>query len=527
MLLRPLLILFLLCPMAWAAPMLSEILTVNTGGLEDKDGDLSAWVEFYNPSSERISLQGLHVTNDPDNLTKYKMPRLFIQPESYGVLFLSGKDFSSIFNVEVHANFKVNDSDSYFALVDSDGATILDVFEDIEQRAGASYGRLAEPSEEPFALFKTPTPREANRDPILGVVADTKFSVDRGFYSESFQVEITTATEGARIIYTTSGREPSEGNLFTGPIEHVYEGPITISKTTVLRAAAFKDGFAPSNTDTQTYLFPEDVVDQEAMRTSITQSEVYGPQMMDALTSIPSISLAVEDLRSVTAGTSAGNDIEYLTSVELLQPDGSKGFQVNGGVSRFGGYFTNFEKKSFRLYFRKRYGASQLKYPLYKGHEMGIAPAEEFDAINLRSGSHDMNQRGAYMSNRFVDDTLLEMGHIAPHGRFVHVYFNGLYWGQYHLRERWNAAMFASYFGGDEEDYEAINGNNTGSEFLPGDPFDGSGDFWREALTLSKGATPFQALQNHIDFPSYFSFQLAWLSGDSESEFQSAGSENV
>jgi hypothetical protein len=246
--------------------------------------------------------------------------------------------------------------------------------------------------------------------------------------------------------------------------------------------------------------------------------------MLDSLTALPSISLAVEDLDVVTAGTSSGNDIEYRTSVELLNPDGSKGFQIDAGVSRFGGYFTNFAKKSFRLYFRKRYGATKLEYPLYRGHEMGIAPAEEFDALNLRSGSHDMNQRGAYLSNRFTDDTLLEMGNIAPHGRFVHVYFNGLYWGQYHLRERWNAAMFASYFGGKEEDYEAINGNNTGAEFLPGEPFDGDGEYWDEALDLADSATPFQVLQNHIDFHSYFSFQLAWLSGNCESEFQSAGS---
>ena len=519
-----LLLLILFSPLnAWAAPRLSEILTVNTGGLKDKDGDLSSWIEIYNPGEERINLQGMYATNDPDNLTKYTFSKLFINPGSYRLLYLSGKDFFSLFNVEAHANFKVSDSDNYFALVDTDGTTIIDAFEDIEQRAGNSYGRLPD-DEESLALFKTPTPLAANKDPILGVVADTKFSIDRGFYDEPFQVEITTETEGARIIYTTSGRAPSEGSIFTGPIEHVYEGPITIDKTTVLRAAAFKERFAPSNIDTQTYLFTQDVIEQDDMRTQITESAQYGPQMLEALNALPSISLAVENLNSVTGGNSGGNDVEYQTSVELLQPDGSKGFQVDAGVSRFGGYFTNFEKKNFRLYFRKRYGATKLKYPLFQGHEMGIAPAEEFDALNLRSGSHDAFDRGAYLSNRFTDDTLLEMGHIAPHGCFVHVYFNGRYWGQYHLRERWNAAMFASYFGGKEEDYDAINGNNTGSEFLPGEPFDGDGEYWDEALDLADSATPFQALQNHIDFRSYFSFQLAWLSGNSESEFQSAGS---
>ena len=111
-----------------------------------------------------------------------------------------------------------------------------------------------------------------------------------------------------------------------------------------------------------------------------------------------------------------------------------------------------------------------------RGHERGVAPVEEFDSLNLRSGSHDMKQRGAYLSNRFVDDTMLEMGGIAPHGRFVHVYINGNYNGQYHLRERWNAAMHASYFGGNEEDYDAINRNDNFTNDAKA--FDGNQDYW-------------------------------------------------
>ena len=510
-------------PSVWAAPVVTEIVAINTGELEDREGSLSAWVEIYNPGPDSIDLIGMYATNDPNELTKHLLPRLRIDSETYGILFLSGTGFASLFNVEVHTSFKFGGSDDYFALVAPDGTTIVSALEDIQHRADTSFGRL-DPSDDELVLFGTPTPRAANLDPILGVVADTAFSIDRGFYTEAITVEITTKTEGARILYTTSGRAPSEGTIFTGPIEHVYDGPITISETTVLRAKAFKEGYAPSNTDTQTYIFVADVVSQPEMSKTITESDVYGPQMIDALTSLPSISFAVEDLDDVTGGTSAGNDTEFLTSVELLNPDGTKGFQVDAGVSRFGGYFTNFAKKNFRLYFRKRYGVAKLKYPLYRGFESGIAPAEEFDAINLRSGSHDMRRRGAYLSNRFADDTLLEMGHIAPHGRFMHVYFNGHYWGQFHLRERWNDDMFASYFGGKEEDYDAINGNNTGSEFLPGDSFDGTDDYWDEALALSKGDTPFQAVQNHIDLKSLFSFQLTWLSGQCESEFQSAGS---
>ena len=173
------------------------------------------------------------------------------------------------------------------------------------------------------------------------------------------------------------------------------------------------------------------------------------------LKSIPSISLVVEN-----PGT-LNTDDERKLSVEMIFPDGTAGFQEDAGVTHFGGYFTNFSKKSFRLYFRSEYGAKKLRYPVFEGFDYDLPPAQEFDSLNLRSGSHDMIDRGAYMSNRFTDDSMLEMGHIAPHGRFVHVYINGIYWGQYHLRERWNASMASEYLGGSKQDYEAINANNT------------------------------------------------------------------
>ena len=50
------------------------------------------------------------------------------------------------------------------------------------------------------------------------------------------------------------GRQPSPAN------GTLHTGPIRISTTTTLRAAAFKDGFAPTNVDTHTYLFAEDVL---------------------------------------------------------------------------------------------------------------------------------------------------------------------------------------------------------------------------------------------------------------------------
>ena len=49
---------------------------------------------------------------------------------------------------------------------------------------------------------------QPNNEGIAGFVADTKFSIDRGFYDEAFEVEITSATPAAEIYYTRNGDPP-------------------------------------------------------------------------------------------------------------------------------------------------------------------------------------------------------------------------------------------------------------------------------------------------------------------------------
>ena len=378
--------------------------------------------------------------------------------------------------------------------------------------------RITNPSIGNPGFLGTPSPGTFNGDTFDGFVSDTTFSVDRGFFKTPFEIRITTDTADAEIRYTLDGTAPSRTR------GKIHSGPIKISGTTVVRAMAHRAGYKPTNIDTHTYLFPADVKNQPKMRTAITRSGVYGPQMADSLKAVPTISLVTSNTAFLNEG---GRNIreEYPSSIEMIFPDGTPGFQENGGLSNYGGRYTNFRKKSFRVAFRQKFGVGKLRYPIFDGfHYKHFPPAREFDAINLRSGSHDMSSRGAYMSNRFTDDSMLDMGNIAPHGRFVHVYLNGLYWGQYHLRERWSADMASSYFGGAEEDYEAVNANDNFRN--DEEVYDGSGQFWGETKSLLSRPNPFVNAADHIDIANIVDFMLLWVSGNSESEFRAFGSES-
>jgi hypothetical protein len=109
----------------------------------------------------------------------------------------------------------------------------------------------------PNVHFTDATPGSANTTEwYYDEVADTQFSVDRGFHDAPFAVEITSATPDAVIYYSFNGDEPGPGKGI------LYTGPITITNTTVLRTRAFKENWKATDVDSASYIFLNDVIYQ-------------------------------------------------------------------------------------------------------------------------------------------------------------------------------------------------------------------------------------------------------------------------
>ncbi|RED98378.1 putative secreted protein (Por secretion system target) [Marinoscillum furvescens DSM 4134] len=362
--------------------------------------------------------------------------------------------------------------------------------------------------------FYHPTPGTPNGNSVSGFTAKTIASHKGGFYEDPVELTLSAGAAGETLAFTLDGSVPSLTNgtlVRPATTSSIADTTFVIDRTTVIRSAAYQSDKWRNTISTYSFLFIDDVITSEVMNPEITGDERYSRSMREALEALPTVSL-------VMPNGAVNDDYLIATSVEWLEPGQSSSFQVDAGVRYFGGAFTDFDKENFRLYFKSEYGVSKLRYPLFEGFGRGIAPVEKFDQLELRAGSHDMVMRGFYMSNRFTDDTMLDMGNLNPHGRFVHLYINGTYWGQYHLRERWNADMHAQYLGGEKVEYEAINGNwNQGGWADPGEPYDGDGSFWETAKSLRED---FEAIQDYVDVAHYVDFMLLYMFGRSENEYR-------
>ena len=398
--------------------------------------------------------------------------------------------------------------------------------------------------------FLQPTPAAPNGFSTAGFVQDTRFDGDpaeyhgRGFYDAPFDVTIASATPGATIVYTTDGSAPTPSNgTQAAPVDESTPPSVAVhvAGTTTLRAAAFKSGYQPTNVDTQTYVFVEDVLTQDGAGLPAVwgptaadyrlDAEVIGPgdlfagqfaaTIRDDLTALPVVSLVLDaDDMFGPAGiysnaTGHGMAWERDVSMEYFQPDGNGDFQIDAGV-RIQGNIVRADhnpKRSFRVIFRSDYGDAKLDYPLF-----GESAVDRFDKIDLRAIYNDSWMQelhpvvtadtGQFVRDRFMQEMHRDMGYLAPRSKFVHLYVNGLYWGMYQATERPDADFAAEHLGGDKDDYDVVKHiKGSGAELV-----DGNWDAWNQMMAAAAAgpADPVQyaAIGQLLDLEAFADYML-------------------
>jgi len=499
--------------------IISEFLANNSTGIDDGNGSRSDWVEIHNPNDAPVSLVGYYLTDNATDLTKFQLPDISIPAMGYVLVFTSG-DGAPDAEGNAHTDFKISADGEFLALIQPDGVSIDDLFSPVfpEQFSDRSYGRDA--TGNGLFFFEIPTPRAANGSGAPGVVKDTNFDIDRGFYDAPFELIISSDTPGAEIRYTLDGTTP------TTTVGTVFDGnPIAISTTANVRAIGYLPGsdWLPTNVDTHSYIFVDDVAAQQPanppgwpldwgfddqvasndgnrgaedgivpsdyeMDPRVVNDDLNlrgeGYSMRDALLDIPTVSLTMRP-RDFVMGqddkTGGDNTSIYGTprlreektgAIEYILPDGTKGFQEDVKIETHGNSSRTpwrMQKHSIRITFSTEVGVGKLRYNLFPE-----SPVDTFNKLVLRacftdswalnswsSGGATTRYRpndSQYIRDVWMKDVMTEAGQSSGYGNFVHLYCNGLYFGIHNLAERIEDDWYAEHLGGEKEDWQ-INDN--------------------------------------------------------------------
>ncbi len=355
----------------------------------------------------------------------------------------------------------------------------------------------------------SPTPGGANGAGYLGVIEDTVFSHDRGFYDAPFDLTITAVgpdsvvDSEATIMYTTDGSAPTLNNGLE------YVGAITIDPLTLsnanagvvtVRAAAFRDEYFSSNVDTQSYIFLDSVLQQDGIGLPPSSSWGYAgsdwdidPSIVSAvgasnlkegLKSIPTMSLVMDWEELFGDGSSGdGHGIytqsegwrdksdERAASLEYFTDDLAEEFQIDAAVEIQGHSSAvrwRSDKLSFEIKFKQPYDTKLESDSLFGNSAIdGANAANSFDSLildaqyNYTFAVNNTTTQGPYATfihDQVVADLSNLAGGQAPHGRWVHLYINGMYWGVYNAHEKPTDSFAEEYNGGDKDDYLVVKG---------------------------------------------------------------------
>ena len=260
-----------------------------------------------------------------------------------------------------------------------------------------------------WVYFAEPTPGAANTTSGTGpMTPEVSFSEPHGYKTAAFELTLSCPDDpAATIYYTTDGSSPSVLNGTR------YAGPITIDRTTVVRAAAPATDTMLQRDTSATYLFLADILEQSAENRPAgfpasgaingqrmdygfrwkpaPESEDYARLVNGFTNGIATISIVTDtaNLFDPVSGiyvnaTGDGRGYERTMQIEQIDPvngasnefSAPAGLRIRGAASRGSGI----AKHSFRVFFRKEYGLNKLEFPLF-----GDEGTDVFDRFDLRT----------------------------------------------------------------------------------------------------------------------------------------------
>ena len=343
---------------------------------------------------------------------------------------------------------------------------------------------------------------------ITATAQNLMLSQKHGFYDKPFELTITDidniVSDGSKIRYTLDGSVPTAESA-------IYNGPISINGTTILRTAVVGSEGLLSNVTTATYLFPDDVLHQSdapegypmewgaystiegiapadyGMDQEMANDPVIASKIKEVLQSIPVLSIVTDKdnffshendeekggiyiFTGPPVGDPTGNGWTRPVNAELFGC--GHDFSVTCGIRLHGGHGRLAEKNpkhSLRLVFKKEYGEKTLKYPLF-----GEEEPNKFDQLVLRchfgnSWQHWMEsnrQKAQYTRDIWARRIQRKMGWTSVNALYVHVFLNGMYWGLYNIAERVDDQYGKDHLGGKKEDIDVIKIEEEGGNHI-------------------------------------------------------------
>jgi hypothetical protein len=462
--------------------VINEVMTANASAVPDPvNYNYSEWIELYNPGSQPVLIAGYKISNDPGRLNMWQVP---------GSMYIPARGFLIIWtdklNTGLHTNFRTRTNDEQIFL-SNNFDVLIDSVHIKKIYRNTSYGRYPDGSSN-WVNFLKPTPKASNTGEIASEQSPAPvFSLPGGRYSSAQTLMITNPAPSGRIYYTTDGSDP-------GPVSSVYTGSLTLGNTTAVKARIIEAGKIPGPAVTNTYFIREHTFTIPVISVSTDPANLWDPVK----------GIYVEGTNGIEGfcygKTNWNQDWERLASFEYFTPQGIKKINTDAGIKINGACSRTFPQKSLGVYFRDKYGADEIRYPLFESKN-----ADRFKSIMLRNSGNDFNRtqfQDAMMTTLIVGQMDIDYLGYAP----AALYLNGVYWGIQNIREKSSEDYLYTNYKLDQDSVDMLQGYNT---VLAGDNADYSALLAFLNSNSLAGSVNYNYVKSLMDIESYLDYQIA------------------
>ena len=418
----------------------------NGTNFQDENENYEDWIELYNANNFDVSLGGLYLTDDYDELLQWQISEQAVIPANgYLVIFADEETDEG----GLHANFKLGANGEELALVQvlNNEIVIIDSLEYSAVPFKASTGRTIDGGND-WMIFGESTPLASNENADL-YLAVPVISLANGIYTGSESVTITHPDPAVTIRYTTDGSIP-------GNSSDSYNNPITIDESGSLRAVAFRSGYAASEPATASYLFNVDH-DLPVLHIVTDPDNLFDDEI--GIYTVGTNGVAFDFCGDAEEANYNQDDWERPANLTLYKSDNSQAFQVNAGIQIGGSCSREQALKSLNIYLRSnQYGDKDIDYKLFPGKDY-----KKYKRLKLRNSGQD------FRSTMFRDAAVHDILHRVPDMTFqayqpAVIYINDEYWGIQNFREFYSDEYFDYEKDIKEEDLQLIKNPSMGTQ---------------------------------------------------------------
>jgi len=423
---RLILLTLLLCLAALPAGadvIINEIMTNNGVFI---DGERYDWIEVHNTGKAEVDLSGYGLSDSKKEPMKWTFPEgATIPAKGYVIVYCVGEEEALPRNTKTnfYAPYKLSDEGESIVLSNARGKQ-LDLVKYPAQYGNTTYGISSLTGK--WGFFDQATPKAANAKAIYHTRAERPvIETEAGFYdlSKGGSIQVVISGEGD-IRYTTDGSEPTRSS-------RLYQGPITLTKTTVIRARTCNGDALMSPSVGATY-FINDPAPVMVASLSTDREYLFDPEKGVFV-------------RGTNEQSNYMYDWEYPIHFELFDLEGKRQIAQNASFHITGTSTRGYPQKSMAIYARDAYGdANRFNYNPFDNRDY-----TSYKALQLRSTGSDGN--ATRMRDVVLTSLAKGLGLMYQDAQPLVVYVNGEYWGQYNLREKVNKHSVAQWEGVTDE----------------------------------------------------------------------------